>query len=256
MTDRASQVPTRTPPPPFRVVSVIRTEPLSPRMTRVSFGGSALAGFPEPESAASVRLLLPGPAGLVIPEWNGNEFLLPNGKRPVIRTFTPRAWRPGDLELDVDIVLHDGGAVSTWAGAAAPGTPAALSGPGSGYRPDPAATGFLLGGDETAIPAIAQLLEVLPPEATAFVLIGITHPDAQIELPEHPRATVRWLPESGASPGAALVAAIEEADLPTGTKVWVAGEAAAMHRIRRLLFQVRGLPRQDASVRGYWKQRG
>jgi NADPH-dependent ferric siderophore reductase len=35
--------------------------------------------------------------------------------------------------------------------------------------------------------------------------------------------------------------------------VWVAGEAAAVQRIRRHLFEDRGLPRSQASVRGYWK---
>jgi NADPH-dependent ferric siderophore reductase len=36
---------------------------------------------------------------------------------------------------------------------------------------------------------------------------------------------------------------------------WISrmGEAAAMQRIRRHLFEDRGLPRSQASVRGYWK---
>ena len=35
--------------------------------------------------------------------------------------------------------------------------------------------------------------------------------------------------------------------------MWVAGEAAGVQRIRRLLFQERGLPRSQAAIRGYWK---
>jgi NADPH-dependent ferric siderophore reductase len=35
--------------------------------------------------------------------------------------------------------------------------------------------------------------------------------------------------------------------------LWVAGEAAAMQRIRRHLFENRGLPRAHTWVRGYWK---
>jgi NADPH-dependent ferric siderophore reductase len=35
--------------------------------------------------------------------------------------------------------------------------------------------------------------------------------------------------------------------------VWAAGEAAAVQRIRRHLFDDRGLPRAQTSVRGYWK---
>ena len=40
------------------------------------------------------------------------------------------------------------------------------------------------------------------------------------------------------------------------TRVWAAGEAGAMQRIRRHLFEERNLPRSRASIRGYWKVRG
>ena len=42
-------------------------------------------------------------------------------------------------------------------------------------------------------------------------------------------------------------------DLVPGARVWVAGEAATMQRIRRDLFEHRGLSRAQATVRGYWK---
>ena len=57
----------------------------------------------------------------------------------------------------------------------------------------------------------------------------------------------------GAAPGAALVAAIEAVDLTPGAKVWAAGEAASVQQIRKHLFDARGLARNDAHVRGYWK---
>jgi len=39
-----------------------------------------------------------------------------------------------------------------------------------------------------------------------------------------------------------------------GARLWVAGEAAGVQRVRRHLFEERGLPRGQASVRGYWKR--
>jgi len=36
--------------------------------------------------------------------------------------------------------------------------------------------------------------------------------------------------------------------------VWVAGEAASVQRIRKHLFDQRGMTRSAATVRGYWKQ--
>ena len=58
---------------------------------------------------------------------------------------------------------------------------------------------------------------------------------------------------AGAPPGDALAAAVTGAELQTGTHVWAAGEAAAIQRIRRHLFDERGLARSQTWIRGYWK---
>jgi len=225
-------------------------------MVRVTFAGPELEGLTVEDPAASVRLLLPSPGAheLVVPSWNGNEFLLPDGRRPAIRTFTPRRLEPEALELDLEIVLHGDGVASRWAEAAEPGDPAVVSGPGRGYAVDPDAPAFLLAGDETAIPAISQLLEALPASTPVQVHVEVAHPDARIALPRHPSAAVEWydLP-SGAPAGDALAMAVAGADLVPGARVWVAGEAATMQRIRRHLFDDRALSRSQATVRGYWK---
>jgi NADPH-dependent ferric siderophore reductase len=246
----------RREPPRFRLVAVRKVEHRSARMVRVTLAGSGLEGLTVEQPAASVRLLLPSPGALhvVIPTWNGNEFLLPDGRRPTIRTFTPLRADPDARELDLEIVVHGGGWASDWVEAAETGHPAAVSGPGRGYTIDGDAPAFLLAGDETAIPAISQLLESLPAERPVQVHIEVAHPDARLDLPDHPGATVEWheLPP-GEAPGDALAAAVAGADLAPGTRVWAAGEAAAMQRIRRHLFEDRGLARAQASVRGYWK---
>ncbi|HEY4401083.1 MAG TPA: siderophore-interacting protein [Acidimicrobiia bacterium] len=246
----------RREPPAFRHLEVHRVERLTPRMVRVTLGGAELAGFTMEQPAASVRVLLPTPggAGLVVPSWNGNEFLLPDGRRPTIRTVTP--WRVDSeaLELDVGIVVHGGGVASDWAVSAEPGQPAAISGPGRGYTVDRDAPAYLVAGDETAIPAITQVLDAIPGETPVQVHIEVAHADGRLALPAHPGATVEWcdLP-SGASPGDALGAAVRDVELPDGARVWAAGEAAAVQRIRRHLFDDRGLSRAQTSVRGYWK---
>jgi NADPH-dependent ferric siderophore reductase len=230
-----------------------------------------------------------------LPTWNGNEFLLADGCRPGIRTLTPRRFDAERRELDIEVVVHDRGLASDWAQSVQPGSPAAVSGPGRGYVVDVSCRTYLLGGDETAIPAISQLLEALPAEASVQVGIEIAHPDARLELPGHPRATVTWCDRPGgevvrpghsdqtshdvtrpqseeprepsapddeqdATPsepepavGEALLAWIRNAELSPETQVWVAGEAAAVQRIRRHLFEERALPRSQATVRGYWK---
>ncbi|HEV3365679.1 MAG TPA: siderophore-interacting protein, partial [Acidimicrobiia bacterium] len=171
----------RREPPAFRRVAVARVTAVTPRLIRVTVGGPELDGLVIEQPAASVRLLLPSPGSpeLVMPTWNGNEFLLPDGSRPAIRTLTPLRLDPAVQELDLEIVVHDGGAASAWAQAAQPGDEAAISGPGRGYPIDPEATGFLLGGDESAIPAISQLLELLPTDKPVHVLVVVADPVAR-----------------------------------------------------------------------------
>jgi NADPH-dependent ferric siderophore reductase len=250
----------RREPPAFRTVAVVGTEVLTPRLVRVTVGGDRLDGMTPDLPAASVRLLLP-PAGereLVMPTWNGNEFLLPDGSRPPIRTLTPLRVDDAAHRLDVEVVVHEGGALSAWATAAQPGDPVAVSGPGRGYAVDADATDFVLAGDETAVPAIGQLLDHLPATAQVRVLVEVADPTARLRLSDRSGVDVTWrdLPD-GSPPGAALVDAVGDAvrggGISEGTRVWAAGEAAAVQRIRKLLFQEHGLPRSRATIRGYWK---
>jgi NADPH-dependent ferric siderophore reductase len=235
---------------------VRRTEALTPHLVRVVVGGAELAGLDPGLPGASVRLLLPAPgAGLVLPAWNGNEFLLPDDSRPILRTLTPRRVDADQLELTVDVVVHDGSPLSVWATTSSPGDPIAVSGTGRGYTIDPDIRSLLLAGDEAAIPAVSQLLEALAPEARTEVLLEVRDAAAQLELPAHPAADVRWLVAPADSrPGDALLAAVIDAAVDPATRVWAAGEAAAMQRIRKHLFEERGFVRAGAVVRGYWKQ--
>jgi NADPH-dependent ferric siderophore reductase len=225
-------------------------------MGRVTLGGPELEGFSVTQPAASVRVLLPmdRDRGLVLPEWTGNRFVLPGGDRPSIRTLTPRRFDPAGLELDVDVVIHGDGAASEWAAGTRPGDEAAISGPARGYTIDPEGRRFLLAGDETAIPAVSQLLESLPAGPSVDAWIEIAAPHARMALPARPGATVSWLTRPADTvPGDQLVEAIGDAELGPGIRIWAAGEAAAMQRIRRLLSETRSFPREGATVRGYWK---
>ncbi len=84
----------RREPPSFRPAAVTDVGRTGPRLARIVLSGPELVGFAVTEPAASVRLLLPAPGSeLVLPSWNGNEFLLAGGQRPIIRTLTPRERR-------------------------------------------------------------------------------------------------------------------------------------------------------------------
>lgn len=232
-------------------------------MVRVVLGGPELVGLERGAPGSSVRLLLPRDDGVLeLPAWQGNEFRWGDGTRARIRTLTPLEVRTGaagvaaSAELDVDIVLHGTSPLSRWARSALAGAPleAAISGTGSGYEVDPAVTSYVLLGDESAVPAIVTLLRELAPSVRVTVLVERRADAEPVELPAHPGSTVTWsVLLDGAAPGSTLVEALDRTELEADTRVWAAGEAAGVQRLRKLLFDRRGVPRSHASIRGYWK---
>lgn len=252
---RAKLAGLRREPPAYRRVTVRSMEWLTDHMVRVVLGGDELDGFAITAPASSVRLLLPPPgtSELVMVTWTGNEFELPDGSRPPIRTFTPRHFDHIRNELTLDIVVHDHGVATDWAKSASIGDEAAISGPGRSNDLDPTHRSYLLVGDEAAIPAIAQLLEWIPHDCSIEAHIEIRSPDAQLALPPHPRVEVTWhVAIADQSPGDELTRAVRKLDeLPDA--VWVAGEAASVQRLRTFLFDERLRDRSSVTARGYWK---
>jgi NADPH-dependent ferric siderophore reductase len=240
----------RREPPPFRHAEVARIEPRTRFLVRVTLAGPELVGLDPGLPAASVRLLLPetGADDVVLPQWNGNEFLAADGSRPLLRTLTPLRVDAASGRLDVDVVLHGAAPLSGWAAHGTPGGRVAVSGTGRGYEIDLSASRFVVAGDESALPAMSTILPALPATCDVTVIAALHHPDARVELP----GPVDWVVD--ADPGRALLDAVAATALDAGTRVWVAAEAEAVQRIRRHLFEERRLPRPHASVRGYWKR--
>ncbi len=247
----------RREPPPFRRVEVRAIERVHARLMRVTFGGDDLAGTKVPEPAASVRVLLPSPQSteLVIPRWNGNEFLLPGGRRPVLRTFTPLRFDARAGKLDVEIVLHGDGAASRWATTTGTGQPAAISGPGRGYTIDRDAPGYLIAGDETALPAIRQVLDALPVTTPAHVIVETGDMDARVALPVHPHASESWHQLGPAAPpGDAFVAAIRDAPITREHTCVGRGRSRGRRNACGTTSSTCAASyARDATVRGYWK---
>jgi NADPH-dependent ferric siderophore reductase len=102
---------------------------------------------------------------------------------------------------------------------------------------------------------VGQLLATLPADRPVRAGIEARSPEAIRILPERPGSQVEWrvLPE-GAPPGSAQLEYVRSTALEPGVRIWAAGEAAAMQRIRRHLFDDRGVDRSHTMVRGYWKR--
>lgn len=256
------------------VVTVAGIDQVSPTFTRVEFASPELAEFGTggPIYDQRIKLIFPGATGQPpqiagSDDWYDRWLAVPEAERGSMRTYSIRDLygEGADRRLVVDFVLHlqpgFTGPASLWASQADVGQQLVVVGPRRGvaragieFQPGTAST-ILLAGDETAVPAMSQLLEVLPRETPVQVHIEVGDPSARIPLPEHAGAVVAWhdLP-ADAAPGDAFIAAVRASELVPGVRVWAAGEAAAVQRLRKHLFDERDVSRAQATVRGYWKR--
>ena len=143
----------------------------------------------------------------VLPTYGARGPQFPDGAvRPLVRTYTPRSFDPTSGELAIDFVLHGHGSAAAWAERARPGDRAGVSGPGSGYVPDPDAPWFVIAGDESALPAMATIVEALPSGRMAHVVAEVPGPLDRIDLVSPARVITTWLERDGQPPGMLLEA--------------------------------------------------
>ncbi|GAA2846180.1 siderophore-interacting protein [Leucobacter komagatae] len=253
-----------------RPLRVSRLTEVTPMMRRITFTGAALdtqtdqAGnltpaFSSPGFDDDIRLLFPYPGELtpVLPEIEHGRVTFAPGRRPIARAYTVRRFDPTTRELDIDIVLHGTGVASTWASTVSVGDVMYVVGPGKTVEPPSDADTLLVLGDDTAIPAVARLLEELPDRATGEVLLSVPGEEYRYELQAPAGVRVRWIyADALAAPSSSpLLTALQGLTLPReNLAVWVAGEQAEVREIRRFLVETWELPRAAISFTGYWKR--
>ena len=235
-----------------RRAEVVEVVDLTPRMRRVILAGADLAALPVSGPTDHLKMFFParpgeeppapeiGPRGLVTPT--------AGGARPY-REYTVRR-HDGD-RIAVDVFRHGAGLAGRWI--EDPRGAVWLLGPRSTSVVEPR-DWYLLGGDETAMPAIARWLEVLPPEhTTAFVEVADA---AEHEYLAHlPGADVRWLHRGEAEPGSTtlLADAVVGFAPPAGDGFcWMGAEAGTLRPVRRHLRDV--LPAAAVDLDGYWRR--
>lgn len=296
---------------PFRVfdVHVARVLRLGRSFARVTFAGADLERFADNGLDQRIKLVLPIPGLGVDPMPRGPGWLaawraLPDPLRNPMRTYTVRSVRREEREVDVDMVLHGAtGPASRFALAARPGDVAALVGPDTAYAgrhggvefqmPASCERPLLFAADETALPALTNILASLPRGCTGRAFIEVPHAEDRLGLSAPDGVAVRWLvrgerphgsllvdaflggrasggrgPAHGSTDGPGhgpgAVGADEDQDAllwdvatdPAGTAgsyAWLAGEASAIRAIRGRLVAGLGHDRRAVSFMGYWR---
>ncbi|MCS5715944.1 siderophore-interacting protein [Herbiconiux sp. CPCC 205716] len=266
--------------PALRPLTVVGVTRVTPVFARVTLTGPELDDFPATGPDDHVKVFFPDPTTGVltvptprIPAAGPTTRQAPGDAPAPIhppakihppatihpRDYTPRTFRPATpkrpAELDLDVLLHGDGIASTWAASARPGDPLAVGGPRISKGLPLDATGVLLLGDESALPAIARWLEQLPAATPVSVLLEVDDARARAYFPDElrMRADILWLlREHG--PGQLLAALRGLGPLDDGTFVFGAGEADALVPLRQHLRKELALPAARVALNGYWRR--
>jgi NADPH-dependent ferric siderophore reductase len=257
MSANSTEVPVRRPPVRLWRVPVHRIERVTPRMARVTVAGAELADFPGAGTDQNVMLYFyPDAVRLPEPLTLESARAMWSRVRPMTRTYTVRRHDPRAGEIDFDFVLHGShGLAAGWAERARPGDLLIFVGPSPAYRPAADVDGYLLAGDETALPAIAAILRELPATARARVLVEVADAAEEQPLPTRAAAEVTWLHRDGRPTGGTdlLERTVRDAALPARAEAWVAGERSAVLAVRRHLLGERGFDRHRVRPTTYWR---
>lgn len=261
----------------FFDVAVRRRIELSPSMVRFVFSGDDLQQARTFAPDQRIKVFFPTDGGhLSVPEgddWQARYRELPDTERPPVRTYTIRAVRAELAEMDVDFVAHgDQGPATRWALRAKPGDRIRLLAPHAGERDDngyewkpPAGVrDVLLVADETALPAVAGILEELaaspqPPRVRAFIEVPVAGDEMHLTAPAN--ASVVWVPRadtlhsSPAACGVRLLDAIRAADLSRQSPPALADRALPLPEIdidRQILWERAGAADAEPSSFYAW----
>ena len=215
-----------------RQVQVCHIEPLGESFVSVTFRGEALADFHSAAFDDHIKFIFEDPAG-----------------EPVRRDYTPRRFDAQQGELTIEFALHGDGQACNWARQASVGQSAVIAGPRGSLIVPLDYEWHLLVGDASALPAISRRLEELPAGSRVRVLVAMPDPAGRRAFDSRAAVEARWLDDAEQ-----LVAAVQALELPAGEGfVWAAGEAAAMKRIRRVLAEDKGHPKEAMRVAAYWR---
>ncbi|OPF76012.1 siderophore-interacting protein [Streptomyces antioxidans] len=228
---------------------------LTPRMARITFGSEDLTGFLSNGTDQHVAMYFYEP-GVTLPRPFTTEAakeLLPRA-RPRLRRYTIRAHRPEMGQVDMDFVLHGGDQLASgWAEKAAPGDEAIWFGPSPAYPLAEGSRWTVLIGDETALPAIAVILEQLPAGHPVRALIEVADAGEDLPLCTGADARISWLHRGQLPHGQLLLEHAARLGTPRGPgRVWGAAERSVVRELRRHFVRDRGLDRADTHLTAYW----
>ncbi len=237
-------------PPNFQFVKVQSVQPVCSSFIRVQVKVANLTSYDETALHFRVVLPQPGQTNVVWPSVGANGATIwPKGDAALHKpVYTARRVDHENGLLEFDVFLHDGGRVTDWVRQLSPGDTTAIVGPGGGGVP--AVDQINLYGDETGFPAIARIVETLPPHVTGRVALS-PQDDAARDYPFTPPKgmTVDWLPAGQSLTESALA---DLAAMPDHF-LWFAAEKTQVQPVQKAL-KAAGIPTTSSYAGTYWSK--
>jgi NADPH-dependent ferric siderophore reductase len=235
------------------VATLLARRSLTPRMIRITLGCDDFGGdWPLEQPGEILTLLFPDPGEEIVLPVQG--WLFPEGVEQEWRNYTVRRHDSQTCEIDIDVVLHEPRGPACRGAAELPiGADVGYAGPRVDFAPRPDAEWLLLCGDETALPAIAAILETCDPGLRTTAVVEVADAAEEHRLP----GDVRWVHRNGSPFGAPLADALRAVELPDGSgQAWGAAESRVARAIREILRGERAMPRKHVKATGYWLRSG
>ena len=130
-----------------------------------------------------------------------------------------------------------------------------VSEPGGRYVVDPEADFHLVIGDESALPAVATVLEALPGGVPAVAYLEVADAAEEQELPGGATACTGCTAAAGRRVNRWRTPSARRSCPTAAGQAWLAGESACVRDLRRHLLDDRKLDRRAVYATGYWRAR-
>ncbi|MCV6600386.1 MAG: siderophore-interacting protein [Cohaesibacter sp.] len=242
-------------PPNFRKARITSVQPIGHTYIRITLAADDIDRFFE--GGMHFRLLFPKKSGND-PVWpyidEDGRTIWPTGDQELMRpVYTVRKIDKEKPAFDFDVFLHEGGPTAEWACQAKKGDEIGLMGPSGGWIPQ--ADYFLLAGDETAIPAIARILETLPPTSRGQVFLSVKKQDDQLKITHPQGMTLEWVVRQDGAHEKLLERA-SQAVLPErgDVFVWFAAKKSEARKAKHHFRGEKGFNTKNSYIAGYWEE--
>lgn len=219
-------------------VEITKVQPITPMMRRLTLDASGVPGLRADRPGQWVKIFVRDEA----------DNLQPG------RAYTVRSINEATGEIDVDFFLHDpSGPLSTWAALTKAGDFCEISSPhrSSGVVIAEQSNQYFLAADDTGLPAVCSILENLPENATAKVLIEVENEAEKQPIKSLAKIHVQWFfraSENYTGFSEAILSSI-----PTiPCEIFIAAESGDVKKIKTHLNEMPGLRKMALS--GYWKR--